>query len=250
LEWEKMTGARVAAIESRIVLGETWLRSTIMPIRFISRTIALPNAGEAVMDGIVGRRIGPVVVLRVGEGHVAGAERMELAKRGGRVADLVAAFDPDQRRDPPGFLDAADVGGGRRHLQPPRIAGDHPVDDIDLLESHPDRLVALQRGRDPHRPELRPDPALPHPRQIGLEPALQPGRIGIEVERLAPEVVGLANFPRQVVMAVDHRRLREHALHPSLRRLSRSGGRSGDQGRGEQDRQAWNHGFIPFLKAA
>ncbi len=43
LEWEKMTGARVAERASCIVLGETWLKSTIIPSRFISRMSARPN---------------------------------------------------------------------------------------------------------------------------------------------------------------------------------------------------------------
>jgi hypothetical protein len=38
-----MTGALVSASAIFIVSGETWLRSSIMPIRFISRTIALPK---------------------------------------------------------------------------------------------------------------------------------------------------------------------------------------------------------------
>ena len=40
---EKITGARLAAIAWRMTSGETWLRSTSMPRRFISPTTATPN---------------------------------------------------------------------------------------------------------------------------------------------------------------------------------------------------------------
>ncbi len=43
-ECEKITGASLTRIASSIVPGETWLRSTSMPSRFISRTISSPNA--------------------------------------------------------------------------------------------------------------------------------------------------------------------------------------------------------------
>ena len=42
-EWEKITGASEARMASSIVSSETWLRSTIMPSRFISLTTASPN---------------------------------------------------------------------------------------------------------------------------------------------------------------------------------------------------------------
>ena len=42
-EWEKTTGASVASSASAIVAGETWLRSTSIPSRFISRTTSIPK---------------------------------------------------------------------------------------------------------------------------------------------------------------------------------------------------------------
>ena len=224
LEWEKMTGARLAAIDVVHRLGRdvAEVDHHAEPVHLADDRPA--ERGEAVMDRIVGRRIRPVVVLRMGEGHVAGAERMELAQRGRRIADLVAALDPDQRGDPPGFLDPADVGRGRGHLEPRRIAGDHPVDDVDLLERHPDRLVALQVGRDPDRPELRADAALLHPRQVGLEPRLEPRGVGVEVERLAPEIVVSRISQGRSLWPSITGVLAEDALDPLLRRLGRSGG--------------------------
>ncbi len=42
-EWEKITGASDTRMASTMVSSETWLRSTIMPMRFISRTTSSPN---------------------------------------------------------------------------------------------------------------------------------------------------------------------------------------------------------------
>jgi hypothetical protein len=42
-EWEKITGASDTRMASSMVSSETWLRSTIIPSRFISRTTASPN---------------------------------------------------------------------------------------------------------------------------------------------------------------------------------------------------------------
>ncbi len=43
-ECEKITGASLVASASRMVPAETWLRSTSMPVRFISRTTSRPKA--------------------------------------------------------------------------------------------------------------------------------------------------------------------------------------------------------------
>ncbi len=43
-EWLKITGASVVSSASRIVVAATWLRSTIIPSRFISRTTSRPNS--------------------------------------------------------------------------------------------------------------------------------------------------------------------------------------------------------------
>src|SRR5215216_3415914 len=42
-EWEKITGAAVTRSAARIVAGATWLRSTSMPSRLISRTTSSPK---------------------------------------------------------------------------------------------------------------------------------------------------------------------------------------------------------------
>ncbi len=43
-ECEKITGAVLVAIASRMTPSATWLRSTSMPTRFISRTTSWPKA--------------------------------------------------------------------------------------------------------------------------------------------------------------------------------------------------------------
>ena len=43
-ECEKITGASVTSSAAAIVAGETWLRSTSIPSRFISRTTSRPNS--------------------------------------------------------------------------------------------------------------------------------------------------------------------------------------------------------------
>ena len=95
-EWEKITGARLAAIASFIVAGETWLRSTSMPSRFISLTTLTPNGLRPSILRLVGAAVGPFGRLVVGQRHVAHAELVELAKRGQRAADLPPALDAEQ----------------------------------------------------------------------------------------------------------------------------------------------------------
>ncbi len=51
-ECEKITGASVTRSASSIVSGETWLRSTSMPSRFISRTTSSPNFDRPPSTGL------------------------------------------------------------------------------------------------------------------------------------------------------------------------------------------------------
>ena len=68
------------ASASRIVSGETWDRSTSMPIRCISRTTARPNVGQPAGLRLVRGGVGPADVGVVGERQVADAERVERAQ--------------------------------------------------------------------------------------------------------------------------------------------------------------------------
>ena len=68
----------------------------------------------------------------------------------------------------PGLVDADDVvGGAARSSRSSRIGGDHPVDDVDLLDRLADRFVAGDRAVDIDRPELPADAAGAKPRHVG-----------------------------------------------------------------------------------
>ena len=108
-ECEKITGARETRMASAIVSAETWLRSTSIPSRFISRTTCSPNGDSPPSDRLVGGRIGPRHVLAVRERHVARAERVHHAQRRQRRVDGVPAFHADHRRDLAGLEGPLDV---------------------------------------------------------------------------------------------------------------------------------------------
>ena len=87
-EWEKITGARLAAIASaHDVAGETWLRSTSMPRRFISPTTASAERREAVILRLVGARCRPIRWSGCGSASCS-------ARRGGRIGAARPAMPP------------------------------------------------------------------------------------------------------------------------------------------------------------
>ena len=100
-----------------MVSGETWLRSTSMPSRFISRTTSSPNGVRPWCAGASVAESAQSVLLRVGQRHVAGAGGVHLAQYRQRIVDLVTALDADQAGDPVRLVDAAHVGGGIGHLE-------------------------------------------------------------------------------------------------------------------------------------
>src|SRR4029453_593401 len=108
---------------------------------------------------IVGGAVGPFGGLIVSERHIARAEPVELAERRQRTADLPSALDADHR----GYLTLAmnpdHVVGSKGALEVIGIGGDHPIDDVDLLDCAADRLVAGKRPVDIDRPELAAEPA-------------------------------------------------------------------------------------------
>ena len=112
LEWEKMTGARLTfeRVAHRVVADVAEVDEHAEPVHLAHDGAA--EGGEAVIFGIVGGAVGPVVVLEVGQRHVARAELVELPQRGEAAADLVPALDADQRGDLAALVDAHDVVGG------------------------------------------------------------------------------------------------------------------------------------------
>src|SRR5712664_2102403 len=57
------------------------------------------EVGEAVVGGLVGGGVGPLVVVHVGESHVAATESGEGAENGEVVAHHVSAFDAHEDGD-------------------------------------------------------------------------------------------------------------------------------------------------------
>ncbi len=151
-----------------------------------------PKSAEPVIFRIVGRAVGPFVVLEVGERHVARAELIELPQRGEAAADLVPALDADQRSDFAGLVDAHDVVRSSGEGEVVGIGFDQALDDVDLLDRLADRGVAGDFGRDVDRPELRPDAALVQPRHVGHQRVC--ALVGAAREPLDAEAVILAQL--------------------------------------------------------
>jgi hypothetical protein len=160
-----------------------------------------PERAQPTGRGDVGRRVGPGHVDVVRQGQVADAEPVQHPEDAQRVRDGVAALGAEQRGDPAAGEGGQHVVGAECELQVVRVAADHPVDEVDLLQRGGHRGVTLQRAGDVDRPELAADPAAPQPRQVGVR-----RRHG--TRQVHPVQVGSepgAQRPRQVVVAVDQR---------------------------------------------
>jgi len=94
----------------------------------------LAEGGEAVVFGLGGGGIGPLVVLHVGEGHVTDAESGEGAEDGEIVAHHVATFDTDEGGDFVLGAGGTDFGGGSGEDEIVGIFADGFADGIDLIE--------------------------------------------------------------------------------------------------------------------
>src|SRR4051794_23030136 len=103
------------------------------------------------------------------DGHVARAERVELAKNGERGGDRVTAPHADQRRNLSAAMNAHDVVGGAGKLERLRIRGVNAIDDVDLLDDGANGIRTLQRRRNIDGPELSAEPPLPQPRDVGVQ---------------------------------------------------------------------------------
>ena len=177
---------------------------------------------ETVMHRRVGRRVGPRRVAGVRQRHVARAGVIHLAQHRQGIIDLMAAFDADQRSDFVGFVNAANIRGGVGHRKVGRILRRHAFDQIDLFQGHLHRFEALRLDRYPHRPELRADMSGTQPRDVRHQRRpVPPPRAGAAVsaarfDRGHIALEALADFPRQIVVAVDERRLQQHLIDAML----------------------------------
>ncbi len=197
--------------------------------------------GQAAVAGGVGGAVRPVERARMGQRHVAGAKVVHLPQHCQAVGNGAAAFHAQQGCDPPAGHGLLHLVGGSGELQLVGIARDEPLHHVDLLDRGDHRPVLRQAGRDIDRPELRPHPAFAQAWQIGMERWATPaaGRHGKaigEVERADDIVITRAQLPRQVVVAIPHRRIVERCFGRGFGRLGahRNGGeQSKGQGAGK-----------------
>ena len=137
---EKITGARLTAIASRIVSGETWLKSTSIPRRFISPT-RQPN-GTGRRAWVVGRGVGPFGGLIVGQRHVARAEVVNWRSAARLPPIWRPPSMPISEATRPALWMRTMSAAVCAQLEVARVGGDQAVDDVDLLDRLADRLVA------------------------------------------------------------------------------------------------------------
>ena len=142
---------------------------------------------------------------------------MELAERGERARDHRSALETDERRDPPGREGALDLVGGRRQDERFGMARDEPMDDVELLDRHPERLELRQGGRHPDRPELAANASGAEPRDVRVE-ALD---VAAKVDARGPQAHPLAQGDREVVVAVDERRVSQDRASAGYERIRR-----------------------------
>ena len=140
----------------------------------------------------------------------------------------MAALDADERGDLAGAVNPAHVRRRVGDLEVRRVARGHALDQIDLLERHLHGLGALYIDRHPHRPELsahvpgaQANDVRHERRHVG--PHRQLRGIGFQIDGSEPALVAIPDLPGQIVVAVDERRLLEHADH--ARMIIGAGGR-------------------------
>jgi uncharacterized protein YjiS (DUF1127 family) len=112
---------------------------------------------------------------------------------------------------------SADVRLRVRHGQVVRIARAHLLHQIDLLDGHLHGRRPLDFHRNEHRPELRADVPCAQPRNVRHQRRAarwrrQRRRRLAEVDLRQITAEALADLPRQVVVSVDERCLREDPL--------------------------------------
>ncbi len=164
----------------------------------------LPAKGrQAVVERLVGAGIGPVVVLDVSQSHVARAQRVAHAQDGQGIVDRMTAFQADERGDLSLAVNADHVVGGKRCLQCVGIAGDEPMDTVDLLQQSGDGFAAPHGGGNIDGPKLAAHAAGFQALQIRRHRRGQVGGVGSRFDAVDTVLAELAKLPGQVVVAVD-----------------------------------------------
>ena len=123
----------------------------------------------------------------------------------------MAAFHANERGDFARAADPLDVVDRSRQFEGLGIARDHGLDQRDLFERRSQGLaVVAGAGRHVDRPELHFDAARPQARNVGVHVLLRL----CDVELLERRRTLFAEFPRQIVMAIDQRGRGVNRLRP------------------------------------
>ncbi len=199
-EWEKITGAAEASMASCIVFGATWGEIDQHAEAIHLADHGLAERRQAVVGRIGRRGIGPVVVLGVGEGHVARAGVVELTQHGHRVVDRMPPFDADQRRDLPGLVNADHIVRGERQRQRVGIERIEPMHDVDLFERRLHGIGPFHRGGHVDRPELAAHVTLTQSGDVGVQRILELRLILSDVDFGELVFDPLAVLPGEVVV--------------------------------------------------
>ena len=111
-EWDASTGAALSSTASSTALSEMCDTSTIIPIRFISRTSSRPELRQSIVGFGVRHRIGKGIRFEMGQRHVANSHPVERAQYAETVGDQVAALEARQGGHFARFMDTLDIGRG------------------------------------------------------------------------------------------------------------------------------------------
>jgi len=162
-----------------------------------------PEPGKTAVPLAAHRSVGPVERHVMRERHVRRAEVAVGTQRAERILQRVTAFHAEQGRDAAAALDALHVVGGAGQLEDVGVLFDDPAGDVELLELHAGVAGIGVITRDINRPELCADSSGSQPRNISM-----PSRARAEVvaRRIHAGDCVLPDFPRQVVVAVEHGR--------------------------------------------
>ncbi len=171
----------------------------------------------------VALRVGPVVGVEVGEGHVADAEGVVVAEEAEGVFDGVAAFDAHEGGDLVFVVGADDVVGGGGEDEVVGVRGDDVgADGVDHLQGAVGGVIVLDvLGTDVDGEELGAEEAF-HAREIGLA-----GFVG------GGDVVAVDGAGGDVVVGVDEDGVAGDAVDLFLRNFV---GLLGDEGKSERRR--------------
>ncbi len=129
------------------------------------------EVGEAVVRGLVGGRVGPLVIFEMRESHVAHAERGVDTDEANVVANHVAAFDAHEDGDFFLGVGAANVVGGGGEKQIVGMIADGGANGVDLVESFLDGGRALDAGVDEDGEEQRVEAAFAHAGNVDVAAA-------------------------------------------------------------------------------